>query len=249
LFPKIEDWDAFVIRVALICNLILQAISLEKPSLRLISIDEKTGIQALERIARGEPMEKGKPRRIEYEYARHGTTCLMAAIDVGQGKLVNHRLHPTRTEEDFVIFIDQTADSISPEDEIVFMADQLNTHQSESLVRWVAQKINFEGDLGTKGYKGILKSMETRKKFLESPEHRIRFVFTPKHCSWLNPIENWFAKLQRHVIRHGDFSSVKELEDKIESYIDFYNRCLIKPLKWKFKGFVKAQKLKQLNCD
>jgi transposase len=233
--------------VALICNLILQAISLEKPRLHLISVDEKTGIQALERIAPDQPMEKGKPCRIEYEYTRHGTTCLMAAIDVGRGKLINHRLHPTRNEEDFVIFIDRTAAPIDPEDEIIFMADQLNIHQSESLVRWVAQQLNFEGDLGTKGYKGILKSMETRRKFLEFPEHRIRFVFTPKHCSWLNPIENWFAKLQRHVIKHGNFSSIKE--NKIESYIDFYNRCLVKPLKWKFKDFIKAQKLRQLNCD
>ena len=148
-----------------------------------------------------------------------------------------------------MIFIDQTVAVIDPEDEIIFMADQLNIHQSESLVRWVAQQINFKGDLGTKGYKGILKNMQTRKKFLESPEHRIRFVFTPKHCSWLNPIENWFAKLQKHVIKHGNFSSVKELENKIEKYIEFYNQCLVKPLKWKFKGFIKAQKLKHLNCD
>ena len=247
MFPKIEDWDAFVIRVALICELILQAISLEKPNLHLISVDEKTGIQALERIAAHQPMEKGKPRRIEYEYTRHGTTCLMAAIDVGRGKMISHRLHTTRKEEDFLIFIRQTVDQLPATGQIIFLADQLNTHQSESLVRWIAQRLDFEKDLGTKGYKGILKSMETRKQFLESPEHRIRFVFTPKHCSWLNPIENWFAKLQRHVIKHGNFSSVKELENKIESYIDFYNRCLIKPLKWKFKGFIKAQKLKCLN--
>lgn len=238
-----------MIRVALICNLIVEAISLETPRIHLISVDEKTGIQALERIAADQSMEKGKPRRLEYEYTRHGTTCLMAAINVASGRLINERLHVTRTEEDFVIFIDQTAANIPSEDEIIFIADQLNTHQSESLVRWVAQQIGFEKDLGKKGYKGILKNIETRKKFLENPKHRIRFVFTPKHCSWLNPIENWFAKLQRHVIKHGNFSSVKELESKIESYIEFYNRCLIKPLKWTFKGFIKAQKLNHLNCD
>lgn len=120
---------------------------------------------------------------------------------------------------------------------------------SAALVRWIARQIDFKGDLGTKRYKGILKSMKTRKAFLENEARRIRFVYTPKHCSWLNPIENWFAKLQRHVIRNGNFFSVNALESKIESYISFYNRCLVKPLKWKFKGFIKAKELKNLNCQ
>ena len=60
---------------------------------------------------------------------------------------------------------------------------------------------------------------------------------------WLNPIENWFAKLQRHVVTNGNFSSVKELENKIKEYIDFYNSCLFKPLNWKFKGFSKDRPL------
>lgn len=92
-------------------------------------------------------------------------------------------------------------------------------------------------EIGVKGESGFLKSMETRKKFLERAHHRIQFVFTPKHCSWLNPIENWFAKLQRQVIKNGNFFSVNELNKKIEKYIDFYNQYLAKPLKWKFKGF------------
>ena len=114
---------------------------------------------------------------------------------------------------------------------------------SETLVTYIAKLIDFEEDLGKKGYKGILKNMQSRKTFLENPNHRVRFAFTPKHCSWLNPIENWFAKLQRHIIKNGNFSSVKELEDKIKDYIDFYNRCLIKPLNWKFKGFFKNKPL------
>lgn len=214
-----------------------------------MSVDEKTGIQALERIEGVAPESKGAHRRKEFEYIRHGTTSLMAAIDVGKGEIVSHRTHPTRNEEDFVIFVESTVAQYPKEGEIVIIADQLNIHKSESLVRWVARQFDFKCDLGTKGYKGILKSMQSRQAFLEDESHRIRFVFTPKHCSWLNPIENWFAKLQRHVIKNGNFSSVEALENKIESYIGFYNRCLIKPLKWKFKGFLKAKELKNLNCQ
>lgn len=229
--------------MALICQLILQAIKGDHSNFHLISIDEKTGIQALERIHTHQVMQPGQVRRIEYEYTRHGTTCLMAAVDVGKGNLLHHLLSPTRTEPELLRFVQQTTAKLPADDQVVFLADQLNTHLSASLVSWIAQQIHYCGTLGQKGKHGILKNKQTRKAFLENPEHRIRFVFTPKHCSWLNPIENWFSKLQRQVITYGNFSSVKELEHKIDQYIDFYNRCLIKPLNWKFMGFVKAQYL------
>ena len=230
--------------MALICQLILAAIKDPDKGPALISVDEKTGIQALERIALEQPVQPGRIRRIEYEYKRHGTTCLMAAQDVGLGKLIHYRLHPTRKEKDFLIFIQQVVAQFPSDKKIIFLADQLNTHLSASLVRWIAEQISFEEDLGKPRQEGILRDMKSRKAFLENPDHRISFVFTPKHCSWLNPIENWFGKLQRHVIRFGNFQSVKELENKIIEYIDFYNRCLLKPLKWKFKGFIKAEQLK-----
>lgn len=177
----------------------------------------------------------------------HGTTSLMAAVNVAKGDIVNHRLGPSRKEEDFLAFIQATVDKYPKQDEVIVFADQLNTHMSVSLVEWVAAQIDFKAELGTKAYKGILKNMKTRKAFLEDESHRIRFVYMPKHCSWLNPIENWFSKLQRHVISNGNFSSVDGLESKIDSYISFFNRCLLKPLKWKFKGFIKAKELKNLN--
>jgi len=210
----------------------------------LISVDEKTGIQALFR--QEAPMRKGRNKRQEYEYKRNGTTTLIAVQDVSNGKIIEVHLGPTRNEQDFLKFCQRVEASFPEEDEIIFMADQLNTHKSASLVEWIAQKIGFKDCLGKKEQKGILKNMESRQAFLEDKTHRIRFVYTPKHCSWLNPIENWFAKLQRHVITGGVFSSVEELQGKIRDYIKYYNQCLLKPLKWKFKGFTKGKILE--NC-
>ena len=74
----------------------------------------------------------------EFEYTRHGTTCLIAAFDVSKGNIANQRIHPTRTEADFYEFIKETVKQFPDEDEIVFIADQpggvpLNTHMSETL--------------------------------------------------------------------------------------------------------------------
>lgn len=186
---------------------------------------------------------------MEFEYIRHGTTTLMAAVNVADGKLIHHQLNPTRTEEDFCEFIQLACQPLlaDPEAEVILLADQLNTHLSESLVKWVAQMSGFAGDLGKKGHRGILQNQLTRMAFLEDESHRIRFVYTPKHCSWLNPIENYFAKLQRHVIAKASFTSIEQLESKIAQYIQYANACLVKPLKWKFVGFVKDKPLHNLN--
>ena len=214
---------------------------LELPNTHVISIDEKTSIQALERLSGRAPKSQGLHLRKEFEYIRHGTTTLIGAINVENGKLIRSHLGPTRDETDYADFTKQVVWSLPELDNIVILADQLNTHLSESLVRWIAEEQGYDQqDLGIKGQSGILKNQKTRRAFLENPDHRIRLLFTPKHCSWLNPIENWFAKLQRHVITNGNFSSVNELENKIQAYIAFYNNCLAKPLKWKFKGFSRA---------
>lgn len=223
---------------------------MELPNTHVISIDEKTAIQALERQTSRAPKSKGGHKRQEFEYTRHGRTTLIAAINVETGKLIDQHLGQTRDEKDFADFTKKVVADFAQMDKIVILSDQLNTHLSQTLVKWIAQEQEYElSELGVKGHSGILKNMETRMAFLENPNHRIRFVYTPKHCSWLNPIENWFAKLQRHVIRNGNFCSVNELENKILKYIDFHNRCLAKPLKWKFKGFDKNRKLFNLNVQ
>ena len=96
-------------------------------------------------------------------------------------------MQQSRTEEDFVKYISSICQSKGQKCKITFLLDQLNTHKSAGLVKWVAQQIGYTSSLGNKGKEGILKSQESRMAFLESTNHRIRFVYTPKHCSWLNP--------------------------------------------------------------
>jgi len=231
------------VQVAFICKLILDATSERFSNRHVLSVDEKTGIQALERLETVGPSSKGGKKRKDYEYIRNGTTCLIAAFELHKGKIVSKLLNKTRTEIDFLKFITNTVEGYPKEDEVVFIADQLNTHMSASLVIYIAKLIGFKGDLGKKGDKGILKNMKTRKAFLVDQKHRVRFAYTPKHCSWLNPIENWFAKLQRHVIKNGNFTSVSQIESKIEKYIEYFNDVLAKPLNWKFRGFNKGKPL------
>lgn len=239
LFPKIENWDIFKERVSKVCGAIRAAVEGEDTDCELVSVDEKTSIQAKKRIAKDQSMDKGRLRRLEGEYKRNGSRCLTGAFSVGGGKVVNHVLSEERKEEDFLSFIKGTVEVLSEKREIIFMLDQLNTHRSASLVEWIAEKNGYKGELGKKGCRGILKSMKSRQEFLERPEHRIKFLFTPRHCSWLNPIEIWFGKLQRHVIRYGNFEGVEDLIQKIENYIVYYNKCLVKKLNWKFEGFTK----------
>jgi hypothetical protein len=114
------------------------------------------------------------------------------------------------------------------------VCDQLNTHQSESLVRWVELSGTTE-DLGVKGESGILASMVSRAAFLRQNSHKVVFHYTPKHSSWLNQIEIWLSILVRKVLKRGSFVSVEELETKVLAFIDYYNQTA-KPFKWTYQG-------------
>lgn len=202
----------------------------------LISTDEMTGIQALERAYPTQSMIPGEVKRIEFEYIRHGTLSLIANWDIHKGQVIEPSIGPTRTEIDFANHITKTIDT-DPEAGWIFIVDQLNTHQSESLVKLVASRCQIDIDLGVKGKKGILKSMKSRSAFLSDPTHRIRFVYLPKHTSWLNQIECWFSILTRRLLKRGEFTSIYDLSEQILKFIDYFNRTSAQPFLWKFQGF------------
>ena len=218
-----------------VCACYAEAAANHAAGIHTISVDEKTGIQALERLHPALPMRPGKVERVEFEYARHGTQCLIANFEVATGQVIAPTVGPTRTEDDFAAHLGQTVAS-DPAAEWIVVMDQLNTHQSESLVRLVAAACEITIDLGVKGESGILASMASRKAFLEDPSHRIRMVYTPKHNSWLNQVELWFGILARRVLKRGTFPSTEALRERILAFIAYFNATLAKPFKWTYNG-------------
>lgn len=201
-----------------------------------MSLDEMTGIQALERKAPSQPMRPGQRERREFEYIRHGTQTLIASFNVVTGQIDQSNVGDTRTEADYLSHVQEL---MASEPKVVkwhLIMDCLNTHQSESLVRLIAQMEGIETDLGVKEKSGILQSMETRAEFLRDPSHKVVFHFTPKHCSWLNQIEMWFSILVRKLLRRADFISKAQLKTRILEFIAYFNRTMAKPFKWTYQG-------------
>jgi hypothetical protein len=221
--------------VKTVCDLYAEAPGLHAAGVHIVSSDEKTGIQALEHLFPTLPMQPGLVERREFEYIRHGTQCLIANFEIATGRIIAPTLADTRTEADFLAHVAQTV-AEDPLGTWIFVLDQLNTHQSESLVRWVAQQCALQDDLGVKGKNGMLESMNSRAAFLQDTTHRIRFVYTPKHTSWLNQVEIWFSILVRRLLKRGNFLSRTDLRQRILDFIEFFNRAKAKPFKWTYAG-------------
>jgi transposase len=203
----------------------------------MISLDELTGVQALERKHPDLPMQPHHVLRREFEYIRHGTLTWFINFDVVTGQVIVPSWGPTRTEADTLAHLQRLIASDLQATKWHIILDNLNTHQSEALVRWVAEREGIAPEtLGVKGKSGILHSMESRAAFLHDPTHKVVFYYTPKHASWMNQVEIWLSILVRKLLKRGHFLSVNDLRDQVLAFIAYNNRTMAKPIKWTYTG-------------
>ena len=167
-------------------------------------VDEKSAIQALDRLDPVLPLSPGRAESHGFEYFRHGTLSLYAALETQSGEILG-KTAKRHTSAEFVSFLEEIVASQSYGKAIHVIVDNLSAHKTKLV-----------------------------DAFLEAhPDVRIHF--TPTYSSWLNQVENWFSKIQRHVITRGVFHSLTDLRSKLMRYIRQYNKTAT-PIKWTYSN-------------
>lgn len=166
----------------------------------VLSVDEKSQIQALDRT---QPMLPLKPHHIErrtHDYKRHGTTTLFAALDTATGSVMG-KCYKKHRHQEFINFLNLINRNIPKSKDVHIITDNYSTHKHENVKNWFSR------------------------------HKRFHIHFTPTSASWMNQVETWFGILQAKRIKRGVFISIKDLVEKIEDFIEHYNKNS-KPFKW-----------------
>lgn len=177
---------------------------------RVYCIDERTGIQALERWHPDWPVQPGRVARREFHYRRHGTLALMGCFEVATGRVLG-RCYQRHRGEEFLDFLQWLIPQLPHDQVLHFVADNYATHKRRDVQDYIA-----------------------------THEGRVQFHFTPTHASWLNQIELWFSVLNRQLLNRGSFSSKQDLAAKVEAFIEHYNRFDAHPYRWTYTGQPRA---------
>ena len=220
------DFDA---KAKSICQLYLDSPRLYEQGELVCSSDEKTGMQILHRKYPTQPAQPGKPEKIEFEYVRFGTRVLLNTFCVPTGKIV-WDLGLTRTSVDWVNHLDHAIKHFGNMKKYHWVVDNLNTHWSLDLCRWVAEQSRIP--FAPKS----LKTGKQRRAFLKDPDHKHVFYFTPLHGSWLNQVELFFSVLSRRFLKRADFLSAESFEQRIREWLENYNQCHAHPYRWTYTG-------------
>lgn len=237
-FTTEKDRELFQAQVEEVCDTYLNAeTAYRQDHTHTVCTDEMTSLGANERRADTKLPRPGQPGRRECQYTRHGTLSLTGSWDVVLGQMIHTTIDATRNGQDFADHIDRTI-QMDPEANWTFVMDNLNTHSGEEVVRLIARLHGIDEDtLGDKKKpRGILGSTKSRREFLSDPSHRIRFVFLPKHSSWLNQIEVVFGIISKRVMRHGSFTSTDDLKSKLLAFIEYFNQTFARPFNWTYTG-------------
>jgi len=165
-------------------------------------IDEKTAIQALDRLDPVLPLSPGRAERHGFEYYRHGTLSLYAALDTASGTVIG-KTAARHTSEEFVAFLGEVVAAQPPRREVHIILDNLSAHKTARVRQFLAD------------------------------HSQVHLHFTPTYSSWLNQVENWFARIERDVIARGIFTSIADLRRKLLRYIRHHNTNA-KPIKWMY---------------
>src|SRR5262245_159826 len=226
-----SDDPEFEAKAVAICRLYLAAPRLYRQGQLVICTDEKTSIQALERLPPTKPGRPGQVEWQEFEYLRRGTRCLLASLVVATGQGLGS-VTARRARWDFVRHVRDVVVAFPHVKRFHWVMDNLNTHWTFELCRYLARD---EGEAVWQG-RPKLRTGAPRRAFLQDPTPRHVIHYTPKQGSWLNQIEIWFGVLARRVLRRGEFRSVEELAPRIGAYIAHDNRHHAHPYEWTSKG-------------
>lgn len=167
-------------------------------------VEEKSAIQALDRLDPVLPLSPGRAESHEFEYFRHGTLSLYAAVETQSGEILGKTAR-RHTSAEFVSFLEEIVASQPAGKAIHVIADNLSAHKTKLV-----------------------------EAFLEA-HPKVRLHFTPTYSSWLNQVENWFARIQRPVIARGVFRSLPDLRSKLLRYIRHYNKTAT-PIQWTYSN-------------